>query len=226
MGVGRQILDNHELQLAQLLVGTLMMLGEHLDVIVVGRAVVQQRLHIGEERLLLILHVATNLLRILIIELHDEPSQLVVLADAFLQLATDERQLEIKVIGMTGLQIVQQGRHADLLVILIVGEVVDGKVNHSQKRIGIHPIHLARLSHRLVAKAQIDAKAAQRLQYAVIVLDKRYHLILRFIHLQILHHSIPYYIIDCAKVSIFAEICNISTPIFTTRSYACPLISS
>ena len=134
--------------------------------------------------------MAANLLGILIIEFHDELSQLVALADALLQLATDEGQLEVEIVGMAGLQVVQQRRHADALVIIIIGEVVDGEVDHRQESIGVYPVHLTGLSHRLVAKPQVDAKAAKCLQHTIIILDERDHLVLWLIHLQVLHCSL------------------------------------
>jgi hypothetical protein len=81
----------------------------------------------------------------------------------------------------------QQRRHIDLFVIIKVREVIDGKVHHSQERIGIHSVRLTRLLDRQVAKAQIDTKTTQCLKHAIVVLDKHNHLILGLIHLHILH---------------------------------------
>ena len=61
---------------------------------------------------------------------------------------------------MTGLQIVQQGRDADLLVILITGEVVDGEIDDGKKSIGVHVVELTGLLHRSVTETQVDAKGA------------------------------------------------------------------
>ena len=45
----------------------------------------------------------------------------------------------------------------------------------------------AHVAHRLVAETQANAEGAKRLQDAVIVFDKQYHLIVGFVHLMILH---------------------------------------
>ena len=83
------------------------MLGEGLDVVVAHGFAVEQRLNVREKSFLLVFHVAANLLSILVVEAHDEVSQMVVLAQALFQFATDEGQLEVEVIGMAGLQIVE-----------------------------------------------------------------------------------------------------------------------
>ena len=134
------------------------MLRESLDVVIVHRPSVDERLDIGEQRFLFVFHVATNLLCILVVELHDESSQRITLADAFLQLTTDEGQLEVEIKGMAGLQIVQQRGYADVLVILIIGEVVDGEVDHSQKRVCVDIVHVARLAYGLVTKAKVNTE--------------------------------------------------------------------
>ena len=164
-----------------------MVLGEHLHRVVGQRPSVKQRLHIGEQRLLLVLHVASYLVCILVIEAQHQLSQRIILADALLQFPADIRQLKVKIVAVTGFQIVQQGRHADALVVVADGLPIDGIVHHRQKGVAVDPIQFTRLFHRLVAKAQIDAEAAQGLQHAVVILDERNHPVLWLIHLHILH---------------------------------------
>ena len=129
--VGGQVFDDHELQLTQFLVGLLMVTRKGVHVIIVHGVSVYQRLDVGEECLLLVLHVPADFLGIFLIQLHDEHAKGVSGGDALLQLAADEGQLEVQIVGMARLQVVQEGRHADLfvvreVVIPIYGEVHDG----------------------------------------------------------------------------------------------------
>ena len=88
---------------------------------------------------------------------------------------------------MTGTQILHQGRNGKSFHIVKIAITVDGKVNHSQKGIGIYLLLLAHFAHGLVTKAKTDAETAQALQQIIIVLYQRNHLIIRLIHLLILH---------------------------------------
>ena len=128
-----------------------------------------------------------DFLGILLVEFHDESSQRIVFVDAFLQLTTNERQLEVKIVGMAGLEIMQQRGHTNLLVLIEVTIPIYGEVDYRQKCISIHPIHLTRLTNGLIAKAEVDAKRPQSLQHTIVVLNQRYHLIAGFIHLQVFH---------------------------------------
>ena len=74
----RQVFDDEELQLAQFLIRCPMVLGEGLHVIVTGRAPLQQGLHIREERLLFVHHMTAYLMRVLIVETHDQLSERVI----------------------------------------------------------------------------------------------------------------------------------------------------
>ena len=132
--------------------------------------------------------MAANLLRILVVQLQHQVAYTVAGINALLQLTANKRQLEVEVVSMARLQVVQQGGNADLLVVLKVREIVDGEIHHRQKRVAVHTVQLTCLGHRLVAKAKTDAEAAQGLQHRIIILDERNHLILRLIHLQILHN--------------------------------------
>ena len=95
VSINWQILDNHEFQFAQLLVRLFVMLGEGVNVVVGQGESVKERLHIGEEGLLLVFHVTTDFLCIFFVELHDELAQSVAFVDALQQFATDEWQLDI-----------------------------------------------------------------------------------------------------------------------------------
>ena len=124
---------------------------------------------------------------IFIIEAQDQPCQRVILVQRLCQLPADEWQLEVKKIGMTGLQIVHQRRHTDQFVGFKLPIAVDGIVYHRQESIGIYIVILTCFLHGLVTKAKADAEAAERLQQVVIVADQGYHLVVRLIHLLILH---------------------------------------
>lgn len=70
--------------------------------------------------------------RILIIEFHDEPGQVVAVIEGFGQLSADERQLKIKIIRVTGLEIVYQRRDRQMAVVVGIAiavnrEIDDGK---------------------------------------------------------------------------------------------------
>ena len=104
--VGRQILDDKELQLSQFLIGSAMMLRKSLHIIIITRTTVEQTLDIREEGLLLILHVTAYLMGILIIELQDQLRQGIVGIERLGELTTDIGQLEVEEIGMAGLEIV------------------------------------------------------------------------------------------------------------------------
>ena len=192
-GVGGEVLDDHELELAQRLVGLLVVFGEGLDVVVADGTALEQRLDVGEEGLLLVLHVAAYLLGVFFVEAHDEAAQGVAGADALLQFATDEGELEVEVVGVAGLEVVEEGGDADAVVVLEVGLVVDGEVDDGQEGVGVYVVHLAGLADGLVAEAEVDAEGAQGLQYAVVVLDEGDHLVTGFVHLEVLH--------DCERVS-------------------------
>ena len=183
----RQVFDDEEFQFAQSLVGCPVVLGEGLHIVVVGGTPLYERLHVGEERLLLILHVAADLMGILVVEAQDELGQRLALVERLLQLTADIGQLKVEEIGVAGLQVVQQGGDAELLVGLELTVVVGREVDHRQEGIGIYIVVLTRLHDRLIAKTKADAETAQHLQQVVIVADERDHLVVRLIHLLILH---------------------------------------
>jgi hypothetical protein len=185
--VARQILDNHQFQLAQLLVGLPVVLRESLAAVVARHLSVEQSLHIGEQHFLLILHVLLYFLSIFVVKMQDKRTEAVALIDSLFQSAADIRQLEVEVIRMTGRKIVHQRRYRKLAVIIKIRLAVNGKVYNGKKRIGIHPVIVARLAHGLVAKPKIDAKTSKRLQQVVIVFDERDHFIVSLIYFMILH---------------------------------------
>ena len=187
-----QVFDDEQLQLAQFLVGRAVMLREGIDIIVVGGMTVDQRLHIGEERLLLIFHVAAYLVGIFVVEAEDEFGEGFAFVERLLQLATDIGQLEVEEVGMTGLQIVEQGGDGQLFVGLEFAIAVDVVVDHCQEGIGIYIVILTRFHDRLVAEAQTDAEAAQHLQQVVVIANQRDHLVIRLIHLLIFHLRFTY----------------------------------
>ena len=109
------------------------------------------------------------------------------LIERLLKFPADKGELEIEIVSMTRFQVMKQSGYRNLLVVLKLSAPINGKVHNSQKGIGINIIVLTGFFDSLVSKAQIDAKTAQCLQQVVIVADERYHLIIRLIHLLILH---------------------------------------
>ena len=88
---------------------------------------------------------------------------------------------------MAGFQVVKQCGNRQLLVGLEVTVAVNRIVDDSQEGIGVNIIIFTRLLHRLVAKTKVDAKTAKHLQQVIIIADQGDHLIIRLIHLLILH---------------------------------------
>ena len=79
------------------------MLGEGIHVIVVGGTPFYQRLHVGEQRLLLIFHVTADLMGIFVVKAQDQLGQRLALVERLLQLPADIGQLEVEEIGVAGL---------------------------------------------------------------------------------------------------------------------------
>ena len=129
---------------------------------------------------------------ILIIEFQDEPGQIIILVECGHQCFSHERQLEIKKIGMTGLEIFDECRDGKAVGIVIISIAIDSKIHHSQEGIGVYILVLAHISHRFVAETQADAESTQRLKYAIIVPNEQNHLVIRFIHFMIFHTFITY----------------------------------
>ena len=67
---------------------------------------------------------------------------------------------------------------------------VDGEIHHSEKRVSIHILLLADLTHRLVAEAETYPEASQTLQQVVVVPYQEYHLVVGLIHFLILHRLV------------------------------------
>ena len=153
---------------------------------------VDQRLHIGEERLLLIFHVAAYLVGIFVVEAEDEFGERLTLIERLLQFATDIGQLEVEEVGMAGLQIVQEGGDGQHLVGPELTIAVDVVVDHCQEGIGIYAVVLTCFHDGLVAEAQTDAETAQHLQQVVIIANQRDHLVVCLIHLLIFHLCLTY----------------------------------
>ena len=104
--------------------------------------------------------MAANLLCILVVEAQHELAKGIVAIDALLQFPADEGQLEVKVVAVAGLQVVQQGGHADALVAIVDGVVVDGVVDHGQEGVAVNTIQLTGLFHGLVAKTEMNAECS------------------------------------------------------------------
>ena len=179
----RQILDNKQFQLTQLLVGSPMMLRECLYIIIIGRPSFQQCLHIREQCFLLVLHMTTYLMGVFVVESQYQSGQRVIFVQRLRKFSAYKGQLEVKEIGVTGFQIMHQRRNTDLLIGIKLTITVDGIVDHSQESIGIYIIILTCLFHGLITEAKTDAETAKRLQQVIIIADQRDHLIVRFIHL-------------------------------------------
>ena len=167
-------------------------------VVTIRRFPVDKSLHIREKYALLILHVTANLMGILIVEAQDELTQRIVGIEALFLLTTNERELEIKIIGVAGFQIMHQGWDAQLLVVFRRAIAIDGEIHHNQEGVGVHIVVITSLTNRFIAKPQVDAKCAQHLQEVVVIANEVDHLVVGLIHLQLLHNII---VLANAKIS-------------------------
>lgn len=127
--IRRQIFDDDILQLVKFPVDLHMMLRERLDVIIVGQLAPFQSLDIRENGTLLIEHVAAYGMSVLIVELHNETCHAVTIVKGLGQTSADEGQFKVKIIGMAGLQVVEQGGNGNLVDVLIIEVAVDSKVD-------------------------------------------------------------------------------------------------
>ena len=183
----RQVFDDEEFELAQLLVGLLVVLGEGLDAVACGGLAVDECLNVGEECALLIGHVAAYLVGILVVEAHDEASQRLVGIEAVLEFLPDEGQLEVEVVLVAGVEVVEQRGHTELLVVLVVTIPINGEIDDGKEGVGIHAVVVTGFTDGLVAEAQGDAEAAKGLQQVVIITDEGDHLVIGLILFLILH---------------------------------------
>ena len=167
-----QIFNNQQFQLAQFLVGSTVVLRECLYVVIIGRLAIYQLLYVGEQGFLLVLHVATYFVGILVVKLQYQSAQRVVLVQTLAQLSANVRQLKLQKIGVAGLQIVQQGGHADLFVVVKLAITVHGVVHHCQECVGVHIIVLAGFAYRFISKTKVYAKASKGLQQIVVIADQ------------------------------------------------------
>ena len=192
--IGRQIFDDDALQFLQFLIHLDMVFGEGLYVESGIGITIYKCLNIREYHLFLVLHVVGDAMGIVIIEFEDETSEIVLFVESLHKFLSDERQLEVDVVGMGSLEIMQKRRQRQAVGIVVLLIAIDGKVDHRQESIGIHLLLLTYLLDCLVAEAQVDAEATEALQYVVIVTNDADHLVVSFIHLLILHLS--YLILD------------------------------
>ena len=88
---------------------------------------------------------------------------------------------------MAGFQVMKQRGDRQLLVGLEVTVVVNRIVDDSQEGIGVNIVVFTRLLYRLVSKTKANTKTAKHLQQIIIIADQGYHLVIRLIHLLILH---------------------------------------
>ena len=167
-----------------------MVFGECLYIVVGQWVTVDERLHVGEEVFLLIYHVVADGVRIIVVKLHYELCQAVVLVKSLRQLVAYERQLEAKVVFVACLEIFQQCRHRQFLHLIVRAIAVDGKVDHGQERLAVHSLFLAHLPNGLVSKAEADTEGAKTLKYIVVVTDNRNEAVIGLIHLLILHNDV------------------------------------
>ncbi|MBQ7997892.1 MAG: hypothetical protein IJ296_01010 [Bacteroidales bacterium] len=136
----------------------------------------RQLLHIGEDHLVLILHMLTHLGHILIVEAHDEHRKVVFAraVDRLNEFATDVGQIETQEVFVRLLQIPRQRSERD--GVIVIG-AIRYEVDHFQKGRLIHAVHLADLADRLVAKSQRDAEASHHENQCAVVLHQIAHLV-------------------------------------------------
>ena len=164
-----------------------MMLREGVDVVVARHLIVEQGINIREHHFLLVFHVRTYLVRILIVELHDESCQIVVLVERLLQFLADKRQLEVQVILVAGLEVVDECGDGDAIGFVKVPMSVNGEVDEGEERVSVHVLLFAHFAHSLVTKAEVNTEAPQTLENTVVVGDERNHLVIGLVKFLVLH---------------------------------------
>lgn len=176
--VGGKILDDNALQLAKFQLVLSVVAREGVDVVLVAGLALDQLLDIGEEGLLLKLHVIANGAGILVEEFHDQTSEVVALVEGAFQFAPDGRKLVVEVVLVARTEILDERGQGNAVGIVEVAIAIDREIDDGEEGIGIYLLLLADLADRLVAKTKMDAKAAETLEQVVIVADKADHLIL------------------------------------------------
>ena len=164
-----------------------------------GELARKQVFHVGVDVGVLVCHVIGHLSSIFVVKAEDEQGNLVArgAVECFNEPAADARQAEVHKIGVRILEIADKiGKRYLLghLVDMSVGRVLE-VIDNRQEGGHLHTRLPARLGHRLVAKAQRDAKAAYHLQHAVIVADDIAHRVVLVIFLchafYVLYIAIP-----------------------------------
>ncbi len=94
------------------------------------------------------------------------------------QFAPDGRKLVAEVVLVARTEILDERGQGNAVGIVEVAIAIDREIDDGEEGIGIYLLLLADLADRLVAKTEMDAKAAETLEQVVIVADKADHLIL------------------------------------------------
>ena len=93
--ISRKVLDNDVLQLAQLHIRLAVVLGKGVNVVVVARLALQERVDVWEDCLLFVLHVVAYAMGVLVVQLHNEGGHVVRRVERSGQFLTDKGQLKI-----------------------------------------------------------------------------------------------------------------------------------
>ena len=130
------------------------------DVVLVAGLALDQLLDIGEEGLLLKLHVIANRAGILVEEFHDQASEVVALVEGAFQFAPDGRKLVAEVVLVARTEILDERGQGNAVGIVEVAIAIDREIDDGEEGIGIYLLLLADLADRLVAKTEMNAECS------------------------------------------------------------------
>ena len=126
---------------------------------------------------------------VLVVELHDELSEIVGGVYGVVELFAYEGQLKAGIIVMACLEIAQQSWQGEVQGRDVGPLAVYGVVDHGKEGCGVDLLLFAHLADGLVAEAEAYAEAAQALQHVIVVLDEGYHLVVSLINFLLSHVS-------------------------------------
>jgi hypothetical protein len=122
-----------------------------------------QAFDVWENHLLLVFHVLADAVGILVVELHDEPGEIIGLVEGILKVFADGGQLEIEEIGVARLEISHQRGNRQSPGIVVVAISVDGVIDDGKEGVSVYTLVFTHLFHGLVTKPKVDAEGSEAL---------------------------------------------------------------
>lgn len=182
------VVDEDIFQFVELGSHVTVIVGEHCDVEILHNLTLQQTLHIGENVVVLMLHMSAHLLHIIVEESDQQQRHLVGLrvVDGLDEFEAYLGESIVHKYGVGPLQVVyQSGEMQPGIGVLLIGD----KITYGQKCGCIHIMGAAHLLDRTVAESERYAESADCHQQHVVMPDESAHSVGRHIFL-ILHSAI------------------------------------